>query len=63
MNQTNNLQEETPNDVCPVCNLIHTGDGMVACDGCSQWYHFKCVNETTDVVNGIVRSVLIYAKS
>lgn len=49
--QTYDESNDTPSNICPVCNLTHTGDGMVSCDGCRQWYHFKCVGETDEVIN------------
>jgi COMPASS component SPP1 len=31
-------------EVFCICRKPDTGELMVACDGCDEWYHFKCVN-------------------
>lgn len=49
LDQTEGLPDDSPTETCLVCNLIHTGDGMVSCYTCARWFHFKCVNETPDV--------------
>ncbi|XP_062713981.1 uncharacterized protein LOC134290796 [Aedes albopictus] len=35
---------------CAICNgPDHDDVGMVGCDNCSQWFHFKCVGVSADV--------------
>ncbi|XP_053691758.1 uncharacterized protein LOC128740249 [Sabethes cyaneus] len=50
-NPGDNLNEtEVTGCNCMVCNEPdHADVGMVGCDNCSQWFHFKCVGVSADV--------------
>lgn len=46
-----NLNEtEVTSYNCAICSgPDHDDVGMVGCDNCSQWFHFKCVGVTEEV--------------
>ncbi|KAI5966281.1 SPP1 [Candida pseudojiufengensis] len=43
-----NLNSE---EVYCICREPDEGDIMVACDGCEEWFHMKCMNVNPDVSN------------
>ncbi|CAK9438651.1 uncharacterized protein LODBEIA_P28750 [Lodderomyces beijingensis] len=45
-----------------VCRRIDDGEIMVACDGCEEWYHFKCMKINPELSNLIAKFFCKFCK-
>ncbi|KAI5955823.1 SPP1 [Candida jiufengensis] len=54
-----NLNSE---EVYCICREPDEGDIMVACDGCEEWFHMKCMNVNPDVSNLIAKFYCKFCK-